>query len=288
MVSICAVLIVRNEEGHLWQCLESAAQICVRYVIVDTGSEDHTVDLAEAWLVNHPGEIHRRDWHGFAHNRTEALELAHGQGDYLLTLDADHTLHVDGDMPELTAEEYMVRVRGNIDWRLPLLLKGDSVWRYEGVAHSYLVSDGHGAAENLDCLSIDGGGGATIEKLQRDLELLTAEHARNPLDTRTVFYLAQTYSDLDRPLEAIHFYRLRANMAGFAEETFYARYRLGFLLCTHVSFQDGAVELLAAWKQRPERIEPLRALATAAGNVADKARIPDDLLFVHRDLYKAA
>lgn len=288
MVSICAVLIVRNEEAHLWQCLESAEQICDRYVIVDTGSEDHTVDLAEAWLVNHPGELLRRDWHGFARNRTEAVELARGQADYLLTLDADHVLHVDGELPELTADEYMVEVRGSLGWRLPLLLKGDRVWRYEGVAHSYLVADGLVNVENLDCLSIDGGGGVTAEKLQRDLEALTAEHARNPLDARTVFYLAQTYSDLDRPLEAIHFYRLRASMDGFAEEAFYARYRLGCLLCAHVSFQDGARELLAAWEMRPERIEPLRALATSAGNVADKAAIPDDLLFVHRDLYKAA
>ena len=40
--------------------------------------------------------------------------------------------------------------------------------------------------------------------------------------------------------------RMRANMGGWEQERFYAQYRLGTLLCEHVSFLQGAKELIGA------------------------------------------
>lgn len=286
MATICVVLIVRNEERRLWQCLEAAEKICDRYVIVDTGSDDRTIDLAQAWLFTRPGDLYRREWHGFAHNRTEALGLAGGSADYLLMLDADMILHAPDPMPELTADVYHGRILGDRDYSLPMLIRGDRNWAYRGVAHSYLVSDREFKEEILPGLAVEDHSSTGRPKLLRDLEALSAEHASNPLDSRTCFYLAQTYYDLDRFQEAIVYYRARANMDGWAEETFYARYMLGVLLCEHVSFAQGAQELLKAWEMRPSRIEPLRALANVANNVADKAPYPDDKLFIRRNAYK--
>lgn len=284
---ITAVVICRNEEESILRCLHSAGQVCGRFLVVDTGSTDKTRKLVKEWLKSHDGELVRRPWVGFAHNRTEALALARGRGDYLLTLDADHVLHLEDELPELQADEYMIRVRGPLEWHLPLLLRGGREWRYEGAAHSYLVGDGAPSTTAfLPQLSIDGGSGATREKLERDLAALTAAHAEEPLDARTVFYLAQTHHDLGNVAAAIQYYRLRSSMGGFAEETFYARYRLGCLLCEHVSFRDGAHVLLAAWESRPTRIEPLRALANSAIAVADKQPRPDDVLFVSPSAYR--
>lgn len=286
-MTIALVSIVRDAEETIAEMIESARPLISRWVIVDTGSTDRTVKVARKALRGLKGELHERPWVGFGHNRTEALELARGSADYLLTLDADHRLHIDGDLPELTADEYLIRIRGNMEWRLPLLLKGDRFWRYEGVAHSYLVPDGPATEANLDCLSVDGGPGASPEKLQRDISLLAAEHGRNPLDARTVFYLARSFDDLDRHAEAIHFYRLRASMNGWAQERFYARFRLGILLCEHVSYWEGAQELLTAAQMLPERAaEPIRALANAGHAVADKVVAPADGLFVHRNMYR--
>ena len=73
---------------------------------------------------------------------------------------------------------------------------------------------------------------------------------------------------------------------GWDEETFYARYRLGFLLGENVSGIEGMRELLAAWEMRPGRAEPLRAIANLANSIADKIPYPADRLFVHPSAYK--
>lgn len=287
---ISLVMIVRDGEATIRRCLESAEPVCGRYVIVDTGSTDRTREIIAEWLQTRDGELHEREWVGFAHNRTEALQLARGTADYLLMLDADHTLHVDGELPDLAADEYMLKVRGSLQWWLPLLLKGDREWRYEGVAHSYLTAHGPVTTGRLDELSIDGGPGATPEKLQRDVELLAADHARNPLNPRTVFYLARSYDDLDQPHEAIHYYRLRASMNGWVQERFYARYRLGVLLGEQVSYWEAAPELLAAAQMLSERAaEPLRAIANLANSIADKTPVPHgEHLFLRPGLYAPA
>ena len=43
-ISLC--MIVKNEEEVLANCLESATEICDEIIIVDTGSEDNTKEIA--------------------------------------------------------------------------------------------------------------------------------------------------------------------------------------------------------------------------------------------------
>lgn len=282
-MSVTLVMIVKDDAGTLLRCLQSAEPICDRYVIVDTGSTDGTPGIAREWLREHPGKLHRRRWHGFAFNRTEALELGRAsRADYLLMLDGDHTLTVDGALPELTADEYSIPIKGsgNLAWSLPLLVKADRLWTYRGAAHAYLsCDDGDVITAELDCLSIAGGNGASTEKLERDRQVLEAERRRS------TFYLARTYEDLDRPLDAIPLYRERADMGGYPDEAFYARYKLGLLLGENVGVAEGFPELVAAWNMNRGRVEPLRALANLANSVADKTSQPSGL-FVHSDLYK--
>lgn len=284
-MTVALVVVCKNEEAELLACLESAEPICDRYVIVDTGSTDSTREIAHAWLDDHRGQLYSARWHGFAFNRTEALELGRDSGaDYLLMLDADHKLTIHGELPELTADEYKIPIKGsgNLAWSLPLLVKASRLWTYRGVAHSYLgCDDGPVVSDTLDSLSIAGGAGASNEKLERDRLALESDHRR------TVFYLARTYDDLDRPLEAIPLYRERAEMGGYVGEVFYSRFRLGVLLGENVGFAAGEPELIAAWNIDRDRIEPLRALANLANSVADKACLPDGL-FVNTSAYKAA
>ena len=46
-LSLC--MIVRNEEQHLARCLESVKPIAGQIVVVDTGSTDATVSIAESF-----------------------------------------------------------------------------------------------------------------------------------------------------------------------------------------------------------------------------------------------
>jgi glycosyltransferase involved in cell wall biosynthesis len=286
--TIGLAMIVKDEAENVRACVESALPVIDAWTVIDTGSTDDTPAIVHDALAHLDGELLHRPFDGFGPARTALLEAARDRADYTLMLDADHTLHIEGDRPDLTADSYLIRIRGDMEWRLPLLTRSAHPFVYRGVAHSYLNSDLLVVEEPLDWLSIDGGPGASQEKLEGDRMLLERAFGDDPTDTRTVFYLAQTYRFLGLVDQAIQLYRLRACMGGFEEEVYFARYQLGRLLCEHVAFAQGAPELLQAWLDRPIRVEALRALANAANAVADKTEMPPDNLFVFPDAYKRA
>ena len=80
-------MIVRDEAPRLERCLESVAGFVDEMVVVDTGSMDATVTVAERWGA----QVHRIEWPGdFAPARNQALRWV--RGNWVLTLDADEWL----------------------------------------------------------------------------------------------------------------------------------------------------------------------------------------------------
>jgi tetratricopeptide (TPR) repeat protein len=88
---LSAVIIVRDEAAFLRRCLSSIRAVCDEIVVVDTGSTDDTVAVAESFgaVVDH------RPWDDdFAAARNRSLELA--TGEWVLYIDADEQLeHLD-------------------------------------------------------------------------------------------------------------------------------------------------------------------------------------------------
>ena len=58
-----------------------------------------------------------------------------------------------------------------------------------------------------------------------DLPLLLKEHERNPADTRTVFYLGQTYDLIGDMHNALATYQKRIDMGGWQQEVFESHLR---------------------------------------------------------------
>jgi tetratricopeptide (TPR) repeat protein len=87
-LSVC--MIVKDEEEMLPGCLAPIRGVVDEIVIVDTGSSDRTVEIAESFgarVVHFP-------WNGsFADARNVSLE--HATGDWVLQLDADE--HINGE-----------------------------------------------------------------------------------------------------------------------------------------------------------------------------------------------
>jgi glycosyltransferase involved in cell wall biosynthesis len=80
-------MIVKNEEQNLDRCLQSAAKIVDQIVIVDTGSTDRTVEIAQSYRA----EIYQYPWKSdFSAARNESLKYA--SGPWILILDADDEL----------------------------------------------------------------------------------------------------------------------------------------------------------------------------------------------------
>jgi glycosyltransferase involved in cell wall biosynthesis len=84
-ISLC--MIVRNEQEMLPRCLEAAAPAVDEIVIVDTGSEDGTIEIARSFGAR----VIEQTWSGdFSVARNVSFE--HATCDWILRLDADEEL----------------------------------------------------------------------------------------------------------------------------------------------------------------------------------------------------
>ena len=90
-------MIVRDEEAQIEDCLRSVKDFADEMVLLDTGSVDGTISLAQACGAR----VERMEWPGdFAPARNAALE--HVSGDWVLVLDADEKLRSEA-IPQLKA-----------------------------------------------------------------------------------------------------------------------------------------------------------------------------------------
>jgi tetratricopeptide (TPR) repeat protein len=84
---ITACLIVKNEEEHLARCLESIKNVVHEIVVIDTGSTDRTVAIAEEFGA----KLGYFEWcQDFAAARNVSLSLA--TGNWILWIDADEEI----------------------------------------------------------------------------------------------------------------------------------------------------------------------------------------------------
>lgn len=260
-ITLCALM--RNEERTVARMLGSVAEALGRdltaVLLVDTGSTDKTVDVAEETLrgLHKSGGIEWRifedPWVNFGVNRTSMLDQARTMsGAYLLLLDCDMTLSASGRVPDLDGDGYMLEVEGDSTtayWTTRLISTARE-WRFVGATHEVL--EGSGGLPKLDVLTVHHhhDGGYRHDKFERDRRLLEEAVRNDPTDARSAFYLAQTYRDLGVPLKAAQFYDRRAAMGGWDEEVYYSRYQAGLL-------RRSIEGLLLAFEGCPRRGEAL-------------------------------
>jgi glycosyltransferase involved in cell wall biosynthesis len=85
---LSVILLTHNEEANLPACLESLRGLACELFVVDSGSTDRTVEIAQAagaTVVEHPFETHTQQW-------TWVLQHAPIATTWVLALDADQRL----------------------------------------------------------------------------------------------------------------------------------------------------------------------------------------------------
>ena len=87
MPTLSVIVITRNEEANLGGCLASLEGIAREIVVVDTASQDRTLEIARNYgaIIAEP-----TDWPGFGPQKNRALDLA--TSEWVLSLDADERL----------------------------------------------------------------------------------------------------------------------------------------------------------------------------------------------------
>ena len=258
-------MIVKDEAPVIRRCLDSVRPLIDYWVIVDTGSTDGTQEIIREHLKDVPGELHERPWRDFAHNRSEALALARGRGDYVLVIDADETLHLAPgfELPALTCDSYNIHVLyGGCSYMRRQLVSNSLPWRYEGVLHEYITCEQARTEELLRGLQTipfhDGARARDATTYRRDALVLERALIDDPQNARYVFYLAQSYRDAGDMELALRNYKRRVEMGGWPEEVWYSLYQAAQLRERLGAPWPEVLEgYLAAWQYVPDRAGPL-------------------------------
>ena len=95
LIGLSLCLVVKNEEQHLSQCLNSVKSIADEIILVDTGSSDRTVSIAKSIVKNtakkHPTKIFPFQWWD-EFSKVRNFEISKAKGQWILMIDADDVL----------------------------------------------------------------------------------------------------------------------------------------------------------------------------------------------------
>lgn len=206
-VSLC--MIVKNEAAVLERCLKSVAPYVREIIIVDTGSNDQSMEIARRFGA----KLYEFQWiDDFSAARNESLR--HASQPWILHLDADEyldeaTVSAFGKIQEKHANwGYLVTVRnlhtaddiaGSSDDKQIRLFRRHEKIRFRGIIHEqigFAISELGGHIAELPLRIIHTGYQADpAEKAARNLPLMLKEAEKNP-GSYVYFKLGETYKAL--------------------------------------------------------------------------------------------
>jgi O-antigen ligase len=83
---LSVIVICKNQTGEIDRCLGSVADWADELIVLDSGSEDDTVERARRYT----DQVFETDWPGYGKQKQRALDKA--RGDWVLSLDADEAV----------------------------------------------------------------------------------------------------------------------------------------------------------------------------------------------------
>ena len=282
---LAVVIMVKNEAHVLENTLKPFADAGVkRFCVFDTGSTDNTVAVAKSFFRNNDldGVVDEKPFVNFATSRNHSLEFAEKNfpdTKFFVVVDADWYItnvskllefcekHIDDIDPV-----YGITMKAsNLQYVMPRLLRVAEKNRYVGVVHE--------EPENKMRKFVDDSVYFTVSetnehvrkskaRYEKDLELLLKEHKKRALDSRTMFYIGQTYECLGDAKNAHKYYLKRSALKINYEEDSLVFYRLGYLT-EHLSLIDKKYDwhmaqdfYIESFTRNCERIDPLIAIAS--------------------------
>ena len=321
MPLIAIALMVKNEAKSICSTLSSFFEGGIRdYFILDTGSTDNTIELAQNFFTQHQlnGSIQQELFVDFATSRNRTLELAEEQYShipFLLMPDAEWHLH-NADVLHAFCEQeqwretplYSLTIKMNhTEFTTARLFRTSAHMRFKGAVHEVPEAISQTKVPSPVYFQVNAtsyGVEKSQKRWQQDLLLLLKAYHENSNDPRNTFYLAQTYHCLNDLENAYFYYQHREKLSGWSEENFITLLRLG-TLATQIKQPNPATQwanamdyFLKAFSLRPHRIEPLVKIADHywpdnipacylfAKYAYDKPYPDNDLLFIDKEDYQ--
>ncbi|QDP41277.1 TPR domain-containing glycosyltransferase [Radiobacillus deserti] len=212
-VSLC--MIVKNEEKYLKRCLDSVKDKVQELVIVDTGSTDKTVEIAESYHA----KVYNYEWNNdFAEARNYAITQA--TSDFILILDADEYIAGDINFTEALQDRYDYYITGIKNFSnngtvyshdAIRVFKNGINLSYYGRVHEHLDIEGlnlsHGKLGKL--INHDGYQKQVMvekNKYERNMKLLKLESKENPTGYN-LYNLARAYKQNEDYTKAVETFK---------------------------------------------------------------------------------
>ena len=233
-MKINLAMIVRNEERCIRRCLEAALPYVDDIIIVDTGSEDQTVDILKEFAkelaettseTEHHLYLEHFTWEDdFSAARNFSLDLSEKRGAEInLVLDADEYLRPVPDgygvlrtQAERVSQTYGSRWKGNLvrfdqyreDGELEIARTGTARLLPKGIRYTGIVHEQTpGNLPVIDTiLTADHDGYLQDGKGERDLALLLKQLEKDPENPYTNAQLGITLRNMQRPGEALPYF----------------------------------------------------------------------------------
>lgn len=202
--TISACMMVKNEEDFLPQCLESISGFVDEIVIVDTGSTDRTVEIAERFgtvVYHHPWED------DFSKHRNQSISYA--KGDWIFVIDADEKLDPssinllrnfmsvhDPDIITIFVRSYLEGGTNYNETTSPRIFKNHIGMEYLGIVHNQLNCKGRSVAFVKAVIwhyGYDLDESKQKQKTDRTVKLLLRQSEAMPDDAATAHHLAASY-----------------------------------------------------------------------------------------------
>ncbi len=223
---LSACMIAKDEEKRIGRCIASYKDVVDEIIVVDTGSADKTVEIAESLGAR----VYHYEWNNhFAEAKNYALDRA--KGDWIIFLDADEYFVKDTArniipiLQRLPAKFKAIACRmENIDYINGKLLDEiiqirifhrDKNIRYKNSIHESLTHKANKAIEtffvdNKDLLIHHDGYSLSDQgrKSKRNLELLLLQLERASEDPTIYYYLSDCYFALEDWRQTIEYARL--------------------------------------------------------------------------------
>ena len=267
------VLIAKGDEAAtvIARAIVSAKNVVDAITVVSDGGQQ-TVEVCRALGA----DVYQRkspeiDWvKGIGHipqARNDALEIAEKKTDFVLMLDPDD--YYEGELPkELPCDVYEITIHdAGLKYRRAQLYRSDRHFRYVGIIHESLNLDmGKVTIGRVDSLKYVRGHGGHQDRQPAAIKY--GQHARwlekwlidHPNDTRSQFYLAQSYRDAGMHDKAIAAYEKRITMMnGWEEERAFSAVQIARI--HRETGKDPTSAYLRAYEMRPSRAEALCELA---------------------------
>lgn len=247
MSGIGLVMIVKNEEKIITECLKSVVDYINYYTICDTGSTDNTIQVIKDFFKNYkvPGQVLEHEWKGFSHNRSLAFKAAEPHSSWLYVIDADDHLITPLEIPDECADAHSLIIDieegPHVTQTRQQIFKSGWKWGYAAVVHEYpysktlkdiLIRQTHKIKVRA---SRGGDRSKDVLKYWKDAQLMEQDllrvmsipkdklpHWEENLESRYKYYIAQSYFDFKMFKECIKWCDQRVLVNGFKEEIYRA------------------------------------------------------------------